>query len=133
MFVLTDRMAGRQRVLLRYAIDDDRWEQVADLPPDSGHLIAAANIIGDQPIDPLVVVYHGSDEFESGPDYTHRVDNSSWFALPDDGLPPSFDRRIVPSGYELYLFAKPVPEPGDPGPSSVVVRTFGDRGRVRAQ
>ena len=125
MFVLTDRPTPGERVLLRYAVDEDRWEQVAGLPTDAGRLVVAATVIGDRPVDPLLVVYHDSDEFEPGPDYVGRASGTTWFALPDDGLPPSFDRRIVAIGYELYLFAKPVPGPGDPGSSEVVVRRYG--------
>jgi hypothetical protein len=108
VFVLTaaDLHSGASpRVgLLRYDPDTDRWSEVGDVPADSGNALLVA--------DEQLVVFHTSDESEPGSDYLFDPLSSQWTALPDDGMPPSYDRQMVYNANRVILFAKPIPDVG---------------------
>ena len=85
--------------LLRYRPADDAWDRLPGPPVRGWYALAAA---GDG-----LVAYSPSDEGDRVPDWRFEpVDG--WTELPDDPLPPSFDRRVVVDGDALLLFGKAV-------------------------
>ena len=102
---------------LRYRRAGDRWTRLA-LPPDPRRRSLVAT--GDE-----VVAYAGSDEGGALPDMVFDPSSGAWAELPDDPLPPSFDRTMAWSGRELVLFAHElVPQPGSREPSVVIAAAF---------
>jgi hypothetical protein len=55
-----------------------------------------------------VVAYGRSDESISRPDYRFVASEGRWVALPDDPLPPVYDRFVVEHGGRLLLFGTPL-------------------------
>ena len=71
--------------------------------------------------DAQVVAFRGSDEGGETADLMFDPATNEWSELPDDPLPPSFDRTLAWSGRELVLFAHEiVPQPGATEPSLVI-------------
>jgi hypothetical protein len=91
--------AGSEAGFLRYAVADDRWEQ---LPPPS--LDAAWYQLVATPT--TVLAFSGSDEAGEKPDLEFDPRTGTWMELPPDPLSPSFDRSMVVVGEDVYLFAQ---------------------------
>lgn len=96
---------------LEYNISSDSWRQLP--APGDGRFDIAR-------FDDTVVAFRTSDEAAAAPDLVFDVDTETWQSLPDDPLPPSFDRTMVDVNGELLLFAKDlVANPGSEQPSLV--------------
>jgi hypothetical protein len=83
--------------LLSYNLTNDRWTDLGQVPgtqKDYRHLM---------PVGPTLLVYSGSDEGGEVADLVFDPKRSTWTELPDDPLPRTFDRFIVPSGGHLVL------------------------------
>ena len=97
VYVLHDQQA------MRYRPADDEWDVLPSLPGAGGHrLVASAG---------AVIAASTSDEQEERPDWRlDLVDGTglAWEELPDDPLPPSYDRFLVAVDDRLLLFAKPL-------------------------
>lgn len=85
--------------VLRYRGDADEWDELPH-PDKSGYfgLIAL--------VDELYA-FSRSDESTTVPDYRWSPEDETWTALPDDPLPPVFDRFMVEHGGRIYLFGSP--------------------------
>jgi hypothetical protein len=82
--------------LLAYDLTADRWTDHGPVPGPKHYRCLTA-------LGPLLVAYSGSDEYGEVPDLVFDPRRSRWSELPDDPLPESFDRFIVPVGDELVL------------------------------
>lgn len=82
--------------LLSYDMAEDRWTDHGPVPGPEHyrHLI---------PVGRTLLVYSGSDERGEVADLTFDPERSTWTELPDDPLPRTFDRFIVPAGDHLVL------------------------------
>jgi hypothetical protein len=90
--------AGDDR-LLRYRPDVDAWDRLPGIPGGaSGYQLA--------PVGGDLVAYAGTDEQGERPDWRFTPGTARWEELPDDPLPPSYDRQVVADGARLLLFAK---------------------------
>lgn len=90
---------------LRYSILEDRWSR---LEAPSGR-VADLVVVGQwSDHRPRLLAVRGSDESNDGQDLVYDIDTSRWSPLPDDPLPPMFDRRIVVLDGGLFLFGKPI-------------------------
>ena len=102
---------GAEPAFLRYSISADAWQELAQPDGDLGwyQLVAA---------DGVVVAFSGSDEAGGRPDLVFDPSSGDWEELPPDPLAPGFDRTMVWSRPDLYLFDHElVPNPGSAGPS----------------
>ncbi len=82
--------------LLSYSLADDRWIDHGPVPgPKHSRHVAA--------LDRTLLVYSGSDEGGEVADLIFDPARSTWTELPDDPLPRSFHRFIVPVGDQLVL------------------------------
>jgi hypothetical protein len=82
--------------LLSYDLTADRWTDHGAVPgPKHNRYLTA--------LGPDLVVYSGSDEYGEVADLVFDPRRSRWSELPDDPLPESFDRFMVPVGDELVL------------------------------
>ncbi|MGY4859814.1 hypothetical protein [Cryobacterium sp. AP23] len=99
---------------LRYNSEADAWTALPS-PPSGGHLVAAGE---------RVLSISGSDENIVGVDAVFDPERSTWTALPDDPLGPSYDREAVWLGESLLLSAKPLKSVGEDGPSLVRLATL---------
>jgi hypothetical protein len=83
--------------LLSYNLISDRWTDHGPVPGTKKyyrHLI---------PVGRTLLVYSGSDEGGEVADLVFDPERSTWTELPDDPLPRTFDRFIVPAGGNLVL------------------------------
>ncbi|MGN6575302.1 MAG: Kelch repeat-containing protein [Nocardioides sp.] len=82
--------------LLSYDVADDRWTDHGPVPGPKSyrHLIP----LGDE-----LLVYSATDEYGEFADLVFDPERSTWSELPDDPLPRSFDRFVVPVGDQLVL------------------------------
>jgi hypothetical protein len=103
VFILTDR------ALLRYRTDADSWDEIPLPPGEHGQQLVAA-----PELDALVVA-SGSDEQGERPDWMLDLldTRTNWSELPDDPLPPSYDRTVLWDGRDLLVFGKSIPERAD--------------------
>jgi hypothetical protein len=86
--------------LLAYDLATDRWTDHGPVPgPKHSRYLTA--------LGPDLVVYSGSDEYGELADLVFDPRRSRWSELPDDPLPESFDRFIVPVGDDLVLAGSP--------------------------
>jgi hypothetical protein len=85
-----------QPQLLSYDFPRDRWTDHGPVPGPKNyrHLIA---------LDQHLLVYSGSDEYGEVADVVFDPKRSRWAELPDDPLPRTFDRFMVPVGDQLVL------------------------------
>lgn len=83
---------------LAYDIERDEWEE---LPMPSGNPYRSIAAAGDK-----LIAFSTSDEVHVVPDLVFDPATKAWSPLPDDPLPPSFDRSMAWDGEELVLFAK---------------------------
>jgi hypothetical protein len=93
---------GAGVVFMRYEPASDTWT-VLESPPNGGeHRLASAG--------PFVVAFAGSDERGEVPDLLFDTRSGTWTAMPDDPLPPTFDRTIVTrdDGATLVLIGAPI-------------------------
>ncbi len=88
------------RVLLRYRSEANEWD-LLPAPDDLGSQGLVA--VGDG-----VVAYSQSDERGSQPDYRFLAAEGRWVPLPDDPLPPVYDRFALEYGGRLMLFGTPL-------------------------
>jgi hypothetical protein len=88
--------AGRS--LLRYRSAIDEWDVLSG-PPEAATGSYALATVADS-----VVAYSQSDEYGSRPDYRYVAADNRWIALPDDPLPPVYDRFVVEYDDRLLLF-----------------------------
>jgi hypothetical protein len=88
------------RALLRYRSDADEWDLLPG-PDDTGdyRLVAVAG---------GVLAYSRSDESSSRPDQRFLVAENRWVALPDDPLPPVYDRFVVEYAGRFMSFGTPL-------------------------
>jgi hypothetical protein len=86
--------------VLRYRSGADAWDQLPH-PDPSGYfgLLAVADEI---------FAFSYSDESETVPDYRWLPGEDRWLALPDDPLPPVYDRFMVEHAGRVYLFGSPL-------------------------
>ncbi len=90
--------------LLSYDLVGDRWTDHGPVPgPNHSRQVA--------PVGRTLLVYSGSDEGGEVADLVFDPDRSTWTALPDDPLPRSFDRFIVPAGDHLVLTGSSIAAP----------------------
>ncbi|SDF46989.1 hypothetical protein SAMN05660662_2230 [Blastococcus aurantiacus] len=89
--------------LLSYRPDDDRWSDHGVIP-------------GVQPVprrvttlDGSLLVYSTGDTLVPAADLLFDPGTAAWTELPDDPLPWSYDRYIVPVGRQLVLAGSPSP------------------------
>jgi hypothetical protein len=100
-----------ENLLLRYRPVTDRWDTYRGPPgPGGGVVLVAA---GER-----VLAVRLSDESSdlAGPDAAFDPTTGSWTELPDDPLPPLYDRQIVRVGDDLLLFGKQLGTGQSPGP-----------------
>ncbi|WCO65292.1 hypothetical protein PO878_12370 [Iamia majanohamensis] len=96
---------------LRYSVEDDTWTRLPDAGV-GGELVAT---------DDRLVLVRATDERGEAPDRAFDPAQGMWSDLPDDPLPPSFDRTAQWDGSRLYLFGKEVvPSPGSEKPAVVL-------------
>lgn len=95
---ITECPQGADAVLLRYDPDADEWSLHRGPPRGDRYALAS--------VGSTVLAYTGSDEQGEVPDYLFDTEADGWRELPDDPLPPVFDRQIVvhDSGREVLLF-----------------------------
>jgi hypothetical protein len=82
--------------LLSYDLAADRWTDYGPVPGPKHYRHLA-------PLGRTLLVYSGSDEGGEVPDLIFDPRRSTWTELPDDPLPRSFDRFIVPVEGQLVL------------------------------
>lgn len=101
-------MSDEHLAFLEYDADTDTWTSLPPPPNGLHYQLTAAG--------PNLVAYTSSDEHEEVADMWFDVKASTWREIPDDPLPPVFDRRVVPSddGSTLFLFAASIERAGEP-------------------
>lgn len=84
--------------LLSYDLDADRWTDHGAVPGKKAyrHLVAVGRHL---------LAYSGSDEHGERPDAHFDPRTSTWSELPDDPLPGTFDRYVVPVGDQQLVLA----------------------------
>ncbi len=87
--------AGRAR-LLSYDLAGDRWTDHGPVPGPRQHRQLTA-------VGRTLLAYGGTDERGEVADVVFDPERSSWTELPDDPLPRTFDRFVVPVGGQLVL------------------------------
>ena len=107
--------------LLSYDPVSDRWADHGPVPgpKHDRHLI---------PVGRNLLVYSGSDEGGEVADLVFDPERSTWTALPDDPLPRTFDRFIVPVGDHLVLAGSPIAGPESGGDDSTKLAARLDAG-----
>lgn len=117
LYVLTAStpQPGTATGFLRYRSDDDRWETlpVTDGVEPGSHRLAVH--------DGAVLAYTRSDEGGERADLRFDLGTRTWSTLPDDPLPPSFDRFMTSVDGRLLLFAKPIDGAGGDEPNLAVI------------
>jgi hypothetical protein len=86
--------------LLRYRSQADEWD-LLPAPADMRDYGLVA-------VEGGVVAYSQSDERESKPDYRFLAGEDRWLALPNDPMPPVYDRFAVEYAGALMLFGTPI-------------------------
>lgn len=88
--------------LLEYDVGAARWTDHGTVPGRrTSSLVAARG---------LVVAYSGSDEHGAGDDVALDPATGRWQNLPDDPLPPVFDRTMVATGTSLVVAGSSIRE-----------------------
>jgi hypothetical protein len=87
--------AARPR-LLSYDLAADRWTDHGPVPGPQHYRHVAR-------VGRTLLVYSGSDEYGVVADLVFDPARSTWTELPDDPLPRTYDRFIVPVGDQLVL------------------------------
>ena len=87
--------------LLSYDLTEDRWDDLGRVPGRQTYRHLTA-------VGPDLVVSSDSDEHGEVADLLYDVRRSSWSELPDDPLPRTYDRFVVPVGDQLVLAGSPV-------------------------
>jgi len=87
--------------LLRYRSEADVWDVLSG--PEALSPSYRLVRFGDG-----VVAYKGSDERGSEPDFRFLAGEDRWVTLPDDPLPPVYDRFVVEYDRLLLLFGSPI-------------------------
>jgi hypothetical protein len=82
--------------LLSYDLTHDRWTDHGRVPGGKGYRHLNA-------LDRGLFVSSGTDEHGEVPDLVFEPAGDTWTELPDDPLPPAFDRFVVPVGDHLVL------------------------------
>src|SRR5688572_4346126 len=90
------------QTLLRYRSDDDAWEQLP-APPEPG--LSGRGLVS---VADGLVAFTLSDEVGTSPDYRFVVTEQRWVELPDDPLPPVYDRFVVEYAGRLLAFGTPL-------------------------
>lgn len=99
--------------LYSYDIAGDEWTLIeAPFSPQFGYQLVAA--------DDLVLVVTGSDERGDEPIRAYQPDTGQWLVLPDDPLPPLFDKTVMREGDAVYLFGKEIAKVGGTEPPLVI-------------
>lgn len=113
VYVLAPGMSGRPGAppaFLAYRPAEDRWERLPFPPGEAYRALTAAGA--------RVVAHSTSDEYGAEPDLVFDPRTGRWSELPDDPLPPSFDRSMAWAGGLLVLFGKEiVSNPGSEEPA----------------
>lgn len=101
-------------VLLRYDPVGDAWTQFPGL--EDGRFYEL------ETVGSSLVAYSTSDEGDELPDWRFDVATETWSELPDDPLPPVFDRSIVAAdgGDTVLLFGAPIGSEAEPAEESNV-------------
>jgi len=89
---------------LRYRSADDEWD-VLPGPDENDPALGGYGLVA---VDDGVVAYSQSDEFQGGPDFRFSATQGQWVALPNDPLPPMYDRFVVGHAGRLLLFGSPI-------------------------
>lgn len=87
-------------VLLRYLSADDEWDTLST--PDQLPAPSLATLT-----DGTVVAFNGSDERGETSDYL-LLNDDRWEPLPDDPLPPVYDRFVLGDGELVFVFGSPI-------------------------
>ena len=82
--------------LLSYSVAQDGWTDHGELPGPKHHRQLVA--VGSE-----LVAYSGSEEYGEAADLLFDPERARWTAVPDDPLPRSYDRFIVPVGDQLVV------------------------------
>lgn len=84
--------------LLEYDVAQDRWTDHGEVPGRRSyrHLVA---------LDGTLLAYSGTDEHGEVDDVIFDPASGTWSDLPDDPLPRSYDRFVVPADDQLVLTA----------------------------
>jgi hypothetical protein len=116
LYLLTyDVFAGdTEPTFLRYNVKADAWTTLP-APPTAGQLVAA----GDR-----ILAIPRSDENGAVVDSMFNPESSTWTALPDDPLGPSYDREGVWLHGTVKLSAKSLASVGADGPPRVRMATL---------
>jgi hypothetical protein len=106
-------IGGRSRLpdaFLAYSLERDAWaERPWPESPDALHSLVS---LGDRVVAVSATDFHGER-----PDWIFDPSSATWSPLPEDPLPPSFDRRMVATGRRLVLFGKETAALDRPGPA----------------
>ncbi len=103
--------------LLSYRLDDDRWTDHGPVPGPQA-LPRRITPAGDR-----LLVYPTIDTPGGSVDLLFDPRSSTWTELPDDPLPLTYDRFVVPVGGSLVLAGSPSDAmPPGTGPEDVLVR-----------
>jgi hypothetical protein len=89
-------MCDAQPRLLSYDLAADRWTDHGPVPGPKHH--RHLTTIGES-----LLVYSGSDELGEVADLVFDPQRSRWTELPDDPMPRTYDRFVVPVGDQLVL------------------------------
>jgi hypothetical protein len=118
LWLETDRPeTGQEPAFLAYHLDGDRWEKLPrPNANESLRLVATSD---------RVIAYQGTQERGVRPDAAFDPRKRQWSKLPADPLILSFDRGMVWTGRELFLFGiENVPNPGSEKPSLYRVAVY---------
>ncbi len=99
--------------LLRYDTVADRWDELGRLPGVK-NWYPTLHAIGDR-----VLALSTSDEQGEVADVLYDPGAEEWTALPDDPLPPVYDRHAVIDGARLLVFGSPRVGPDEEGAPKV--------------
>ncbi len=107
--------------LLSYDLAEDRWTNHGPVPgPKTSRHLAT--------VDRTLLVYSGSDEGGEVADLVFDLERSTWTELPDDPLPRTFDRFIVPAGDHLVLTGSSIASLASEDPAHLAARFDSDAG-----
>ena len=104
VYVMTGCRAGPacdgRRELLGYDTRADRWQQLGLLP----RAVRYAHLV---PVGDELLALSDSDEHGDRADHLYDVATGTWRELPDDPLPPVYDRHAVVEDGRLLVFGSP--------------------------
>lgn len=89
-------MCAAQPRLLSYDLADDRWTDHGTVPGPKHYRYLTS-------LGRSLLVYSGSDERGEVADLVFDPARSKWTELPDDPMPRTFDRFVVPVGDQLVV------------------------------